>query len=74
MRRLVAALVVSLIVCSRASAQQPPPRIGPFVVDLRVNFPGFPTDSSAARRSRGIGVTDLPGRGLGIEVGAHCIC
>lgn len=71
MRRFAAALVVSALVCSRASAQQPPPRIGPFVVDLRVNFPGFPTDSSQLAASRGIAVTDLPGRGTGIDVGAH---
>lgn len=71
MGRLIAALVVSLVACSQAAAQQPPSPIGPFVVDVRLNFPAFPADSSQLAASRGVAVTDLPGRGQGLALGAH---
>jgi hypothetical protein len=54
----------------RGAAQQTPPRIGPFVVDLRGTFPAFPSDAQLAQ-SRGLTTADLPGTGLGIDVGAH---
>ncbi len=55
------------------SAQEPPPRIGPFVVDLRATVPMFPDDSQqlAASRSPSWTLADLPGRGWGGQVGLH---
>lgn len=73
MKRFVAAtvaLVTCLTVCTYASAQTTPPRIGPFVVDLRGTFPSFPGDGQLAQ-SRGLNMVDLPGTGLGVDVGAH---
>jgi hypothetical protein len=57
---------------TRAHAQDPPPPIGPFVVDVHASFPGFPSDSQELAASRGVtNVASLPGRGLGAQVGAH---
>jgi len=74
MRRLPAAaalvLVMGLVASARASAEQAPPRIGPFVVDLRGTFPSFPANAQLGQ-SRGISTADLPGAGLGVDVGAH---
>jgi hypothetical protein len=52
-----------------ARAQQPPP-IPLFVVDLHATVPGFPADPSLAA-SRGVDLTELPGRGLGGDVAVH---
>ena len=71
MRPFAVALALALFVCPPASAQQPPPRIGPFAVDIRLNFPGFPTDSAQLAQSRAIKITDLPGRGMGLEIGGQ---
>jgi hypothetical protein len=70
MKRLAIFASVVLAVCPRAFAQPPSPRIGPFVVDLRGTFPNFPTSAGLAE-SRGIAATDLPGLGIGVQVGAH---
>jgi hypothetical protein len=61
---------ISLFVHGRVSAQEPPPRIGPFVVDIRGTSPSFPNDALLAQ-SRGLNVEELPGRGLGLDGGAH---
>jgi hypothetical protein len=53
-----------------ASAQDPPPPIGPFVLDVRGTSAAFPSDEQLAR-SRGLSVAELPGRGFGIDGGAH---
>ena len=53
-----------------ASGQDQPPRIGPFVVDIRGTAPNFPSDELLAA-SRGLAVAELPGRGLGLDGGAH---
>jgi hypothetical protein len=53
-----------------AAEAQIDPSIGPFVVDVRGTFPGFPTDLELAE-SRGLDVSELPGRGLGVDVGGH---
>ena len=71
MRCLAAALVASLFVCTPASAQQPPPSLGGYVVDLHLSLPNFPTDSDQLSGSRGVAVTDLPGRGTGLEIGGQ---
>jgi len=64
------AMAVALGIASSAAAQQRPSRIGPFVVDLRATIPTFPSDVQLAT-SRGVGSSDLPGAGLGIDIGAH---
>jgi hypothetical protein len=69
--RLAAALTCALGVASTAGAQpRPSTKIGPFVVDLRAAIPSFPSNVQLAT-SRGVGSGDLPGAGLGIDVGAH---
>jgi hypothetical protein len=71
--RGVIGLLLALIALapSPAVAQEPPPPIGPFVIDLHGTFPRFPSDSSQLALSRGLSVAQLPGSGLGIQVGAH---
>jgi hypothetical protein len=75
MRRLALFFVFAgAMVCeARATAQEPPPRIGPFVVDLHATVPLFPNDSPelAASRSPSWTLADLPGRGFGGRVGLH---
>jgi hypothetical protein len=51
-------------------AQDPPPPIPRFVLDLRGTAPGFPRERQLAE-SRGLLESELPGRGLGGEVGLH---
>jgi hypothetical protein len=77
-RRLVVLLVVLaagvalLSVCAAgvARAQEPPRRIGPFVVDARGVVPRFPIDPQLAL-SRGLTLSQLPRLGIGVDVGAH---
>ena len=76
--RLVAALVCALTVLRpvSASAQEPPPKIGPFVVDLHGTVPRFPddlnlSDSRPSPSGAALGLADLPGSGLGIQIGLH---
>jgi hypothetical protein len=71
MARVFTLFTVLLALCPRvAGAQDPPPSIGPFVVDLRGVFPMFPDDPQLAA-SRGLTQEQLPGRGLGVDIGAH---
>ena len=53
-----------------AFAQDPPPRIGPFVVDVRGVLPTF-SDDAAIALSRGLSQAELPGLGLGATAGVH---
>lgn len=72
--RLLALLVLftTAFGVARANAQDPPPPIGPFIVDVHASLPGFPTDSQDLAASRGVGnLSSLPGRGFGAQVGAH---
>jgi Outer membrane protein beta-barrel domain len=72
MRALVASFVVFLIVAARpASAQEPPPRIPFYVIDLHGTVPRFPSDDQALADSRGMQLGELPGSGLGVQVGLH---
>ena len=64
------ALVFSLAASAHARAQEPPPRIGPFVVDLHGIVPMF-TDDPILAQSRGLNQVELPGSGLGASVGVH---
>ncbi len=51
-------------------AQEPPPPIGPFVVDLHGIAPKF-GDSTELADSRGLSPIELPGLSLGVTGGAH---
>jgi len=62
------ASLIALLAANRALAQDPPPRIGPFVVDLHATVPRFPQDLQLAE-SRDMTLAELPGRGLGVLVG-----
>ena len=53
-----------------ALAQGPPPRIGPFVVDVHGTLPRFPREQQLAD-SRGLLLQELPGAGLGLHTGVH---
>lgn len=74
MTRSVACLLLCFAtiaaVSAPAAAQDPPPRIGPFVVDVRGTFPKF-TSSQQLADSRALATSELPGVGLGLDVGAH---
>jgi hypothetical protein len=64
----IAALFLSVprLLC----AQDPPPRIGPFVVDLRGIMPKF-GDSNDLALSRELSTLELPGLSLGATGGMH---
>jgi hypothetical protein len=68
--RLIGLSTVALLGSGPAFAQDPPPPIGPFAVDIRGSFPGTPDDVALAA-SRGMDDSELPGRGPGLEIGAH---
>jgi hypothetical protein len=67
---LLVMLMVSLAACP-VHAQDPPPRIGPFVIDLHGTVPRFPSDDVRLAQSRGMMLAELPGSGLGLQVGVH---
>lgn len=78
-RKVLGALLfgASLLVPTAAAAQDPTPplppmddRIAPFVVDARITIPRFKASATVAE-SLGVTEEDLPGRGLGLIVGAH---
>jgi hypothetical protein len=73
MRALVVpALVLIVASFSRpALAQDPPPPIPWVVVDLHATIPRFPTDDAQLAASRNMNVAELPGTGLGAQVGVH---
>jgi hypothetical protein len=63
-----------LLVCLSARpvmAQDPPPRIGPYVIDLRGTVALFPKDQQLADSRSLLSVNELPGAGLGVDGGAH---
>jgi hypothetical protein len=64
------ASLIALLAANRALAQDPPPKIGPFVVDLHATVPRFPQDLQLAE-SRDMTLAELPGSGLGVLVGVH---
>jgi hypothetical protein len=71
MRVIVLSIFLMLVAAAvPARAQDPPPRIGPFVIDLHGTFPGFPEDQLLAD-SRGMTLAELPGSGLGVQIGVH---
>lgn len=69
--RLILLVGVALLAApARIVAQDPPPPIPRFAVDLRGSVPKFSTEPELAQ-SRGLLPTQLPGRGLGAELGVH---
>jgi hypothetical protein len=69
MTRVVVSLAAALLVSTiEVRAQDPPPRIPLFVLDVQGNFPKFPQNQALAD-SRGLDLAELPGRGLGAQVG-----
>jgi len=69
--RLIFAAALAIGSASFARAQEPLPRIGPIVVDLRGLFVRFPSNQQLVD-SRGLtSLTELPGTGLGGGVGLH---
>lgn len=59
------------LVARPGAAQDPPPRIGPFVVDVHGTMPRFPADDQQLADSRGLELSELPGAGLGLRASAH---
>jgi hypothetical protein len=72
LRPIVVLLVLAAVFGSAqpADAQDPPPPIPRFVVDLHGTFATFP-DSPTLASSRGLDQSELPGRGLGGDVAVH---
>jgi hypothetical protein len=73
MRPLVARAAALVVLCAASPlrAQEPPPRIGPFTLDLHLTVPAFPGDDVQLAASRGMSVAELPGAGLGVQAGVH---
>ena len=65
------AFLLSLLAPAIASAQDPPPKIGLFVVDLHATIPRFPRENADLATSRGLDLRDLPGSGRGLHGAAH---
>ena len=82
MLALIRSLLKTAFACAAAAiciagrpawAQEPPPPIPHFVVDLHGVFPGFPVEQALAD-SRGLGpsgLSELPGRAFGGDIAAH---
>ena len=65
---------LSLILASftpAALAQDPPQPIPWVVVDLHASIPRFPTDDQELAASRSMILPELPGAGLGAQIGLH---
>ncbi|HKB12284.1 MAG TPA: hypothetical protein VKD69_16595 [Vicinamibacterales bacterium] len=74
MRSSVVLVTLGLLLCSSSSAlaQEPPPRIPVFVVDLHATVPLFPGDNPQLAISHGLtSAAELPGSGFGVQAGAH---
>jgi hypothetical protein len=72
MRLAVTCLVLVLLSLSpSAFAQDPPPPIPWIVVDLHGSIPRFPSDNPDLATSRNMNIAELPGSGLGAQVGLH---
>jgi hypothetical protein len=73
MRAFAAALLMVFVSLARpAFAQDPPPPIPWVVVDLHGSIARFHTDDQALAASRGLqSLAELPGAGLGVQIGVH---
>jgi hypothetical protein len=70
----LAAFVCAFTVCLplAALAQEPPPKIPPFVLDFHATVPRFPDEQALADSRAGItSIAELPGAGLGLQIGAQ---
>src|SRR5438552_3503438 len=80
MKLVVSVVGLWLVAVASARAQEPPPRIPIIVIDVQGSVPRFPNDPNLAA-SRGytaadgtlksLSETELPGAGLGGQLGAH---
>lgn len=72
MRSAIVGFVVAGLfgVCSAVEAQEPPPPIPLFVVDLHANVVNFP-DAAQLAQSRALSPSELPGFGMGGDAGVH---
>jgi hypothetical protein len=71
--RPLAALFLTLAwlsIASRAAAQDPIPKIGPFVFDLHGTIPRFPDDAQLIQ-SRDLVQAEMPGAGMGLHASAN---
>lgn len=68
--RIVIALGVVLASAAPSFAQDPLPRIPWFAVDVHGSLPVFPNSPELAD-SRGLALAEVPGRGLGAQIGVH---
>ena len=69
MRALIG-FVWCLIAAVPAFAQDPPPRIPYFALDVHATVPRFPS-SPVLADSRNLTLAELPGPGLGAQIGLH---
>lgn len=72
MRVLASVFVLVFAALARpAFAQDPPPPIPWMVVDLHASVPRFDSDDEQLAESRGMHLAELPGSGLGVQLGLH---
>jgi hypothetical protein len=71
LRVLAAAILLLASSVPSVFAQDPPPPLPWAVVDLHGSIPRFASDDAQLAASRGMNVAELPGSGLGVQVGLH---
>jgi hypothetical protein len=71
MKRAAVVFAVLFVCAPRLDAQEPPPPIPLFVVDLHAVLPNFPSDSQQLANSRKLQPGGLPGLGFGGDLGVH---
>ena len=64
-------LLYLVVVAVPARAQDPPPRIPLFAIDVHGTVPKFPSEDFLLADSRGMALAELPGSGLGVQAGVH---
>ena len=70
-RSILLPTLIAVVFASRpALAQEPPPRLPRWVIDLHGNLPLFP-DTLQLAESRALNQAELPGVGLGGDLGVH---
>lgn len=71
MVRMALATVMVVLSVRTSAAQDPPPKIGPFVLDFHGTMARFKSDDTQLAQSRGLSESELPGSGLGVHAAAH---
>lgn len=72
--RPLAALLLTLVwlsIASRAAAQGPPPKIGPYALDIQGTVPRFSDDPQLALSRGDLLQREMPGAGLGVHLSAN---